>query len=95
MPISLERTWATKFWPDCNFIWYLTVSEVNKYLASDHFKNDGVVKPSLYFWRDLAIKCFDNKIGVELGDNERPKRTSKLPIYVPCEKTTVNNMVGF
>ena len=24
-PISLERTWATKFWPDQNFSWYLTV----------------------------------------------------------------------
>ena len=22
-PISLERTWATKLWPDRNFSWYL------------------------------------------------------------------------
>ena len=25
-PISLERTWATKFCPDRNFAWYLVVS---------------------------------------------------------------------
>ena len=28
-PIYLERTWATKFWPDRNFDWYLAVSEVH------------------------------------------------------------------
>ena len=24
--IYLDRTWTTKFWPDCNFAWYLAVS---------------------------------------------------------------------
>ena len=54
-PISLDRTWATKFWPDCNFDWYIVLSEVNTALASGHFQNDGVVKPSLDFWIASAI----------------------------------------
>ena len=28
-PISIERTWATKYWRDCCFAWYLAVPEVN------------------------------------------------------------------
>ena len=28
-PISIEKTWATKYWPDRCFAWYLAVSEVN------------------------------------------------------------------
>ena len=52
-PIHLERTWTTKFWPDKKFAWYIDVSEVNTALASYHFQSDGVVQPSLYFWRAL------------------------------------------
>ena len=63
-PIYLDRTWATKFWPDLNFAWYLAVSEVNTDLASDHFKNYGVLKPSMYFWRTLEIECLENTIGL-------------------------------
>ena len=29
-PISIEKTWATKYWPDRCFAWYLAVSEVNE-----------------------------------------------------------------
>ena len=47
------------------------------------------MQPSLDFWIDLGIDCLENKIGVELGENVRPKITSKIPIYVPCEKITV------
>ena len=66
-PISLERKWETTFWPNHNFAWYLAVSEVNTALVSGHFKNDGVVQPSMYFWRSLAIYCLDNKIGMNWG----------------------------
>ena len=93
-PISLERTWATKFWPDCKFAWYLTVLEFNTALASVHFQNDGVVQTSLYFRRGLVIQCLENTIWFELGDNGRPKRYSKIPIYVPCEKITVKHHGG-
>ena len=45
------------------------MSEVNTALASGDTQNDGVVQPSLDFWRDLAIECVENTIGVEPGDN--------------------------
>ena len=93
-PIYLERTREKKFWPDCNFYWYLAVTEVNTDLASGHFQNDGVVQPSLYFQRYLAIYCLENTIGVELGDNELTKGAYKLTIYVPCEKITVKQNGG-
>ena len=93
-PISLERTWATKFWPDRNFAWYLAVLEINTAPASGHFQNDGVVQPSLDIWRYLAIQCIGNTIGVEFRDNGRPKITSKLPVYVPCKKFTVKHHCG-
>ena len=28
-PISIEKTWATNYWTDRCFVWYLAVSEVN------------------------------------------------------------------
>ena len=65
----LESTWTTKFWPDSNFFWYIFVSEVNTALASCHFQNYGLVRPSLDFRRALEKECLENKIGVELGEN--------------------------
>ena len=53
--IFLDRTRATKFCPGCNFDWYLAVSEDNTALASGHCQNDGVVQPSMSFWRAFAI----------------------------------------
>ena len=47
--IYLERTWKTKLWPDCNFVWYLAVSEVNTALESGNFQNGRVVQPSMNF----------------------------------------------
>ena len=47
------------------------------------FQNDGVVQPIMDFWRALVIECHGNTIYVELGENGIPKRTSKIPIYVP------------
>ena len=93
-PISLKKTRATKFWPDLNFAWYLAVSEVNTDLASGHFQNDGVVQPSMSFWRALEIECHENKIVFELGENGQPNITYKLTIYVPCEKITVKHHGG-
>ena len=89
--ISLDRTWSTKFCPDRKFAWYLVVLEVNTAIASGNFQNDGVVQPSLDFQRALAIECLENKIGVELGQNGRPKSTSKITFYVPCDKITVKH----
>ena len=61
-PIYLDRTWATKFWPDRNFAWYLAVLEVNTDLVSGQSIKDGVLQPSLDFWRALEIEYLDNII---------------------------------
>ena len=42
----------------------------------------------------MSIECLDNTIGVELGDNEITKIACIIPIYVPCEKFTVNHYGG-
>ena len=60
------------------------MSEVNTDIESGHFKNDGVVQPSLDFRKALAIECLDNTIGIELGEKRLPKRNFKITIYVPC-----------
>ena len=62
-PISLDKTWATKLWPNRNFSWYLSVSEFHTALVSGHFQNDGVVQPSLKFRRASEIERLDNAIG--------------------------------
>ena len=62
-PIYLKKTRATKFWPDRNFAWYLSMSEANKDLVPGHFQNDGVVQPSLYFRIALLIEWLKNTIG--------------------------------
>ena len=46
-PISIERTWETKFWPDRNFAWYLDVIEVNTALACGHFCKGGKLIPTI------------------------------------------------
>ena len=46
-PISIERTWAIKFWPDKNFAWYLAVTEVNTALADGHSRKGGKLIPTL------------------------------------------------
>ena len=48
-PIYIKTTWATKFWDDRNFSWYLAVSTVNADLARGHFKNGGELTPTLQF----------------------------------------------
>ena len=56
--IYLERKQATNFWPDRNFAWYLAVSEFNIALEAGHFRNDGVVQPSMDFgeiWNYSAL----------------------------------------
>ena len=42
----------------------------------------------------LAIYFLENTIEVELGGNVQHQRTSKLPIYVPCEKIIVKHCGG-
>ena len=54
-PISPERTWATKFWPDHNFARYLSIMETNTALESGPFQNGINIMPTLPFWKQLLI----------------------------------------
>ena len=38
-PMSIDRTWATKYWPDRCFAWYLAVPEVNGNYARAYFQD--------------------------------------------------------
>ena len=77
-PISVERTWATKFWEDRNCAYYLATSEVSTNLVWGHFKKDGKVDATLDFRRKLAHECLVNPIGVNKDNTyvgSRPMRT--------------------
>ena len=50
-PISIQRTWANKFWPNRSFAWYLDVTEVNTALSDGHFRKGGHLIPTLKFRR--------------------------------------------
>ena len=93
-PISLERTWATKFWPDRNFAWYLAASEVNTALTLGHMQKGGVLLPTLEFRRALAKECMENTIGMEEGDTGRPRRHLTMNIPVQCHMITVKHFCG-
>ena len=55
-PTFLDIIWNTKYWPDCNFAWYLAVTEVKIERASGHFQNGGDIMPTLAVWKQLAMQ---------------------------------------
>ena len=72
--------------------------EVNTDLVSGNFENDGVLQPSMEFWRALEIECLENKIGVELGDNGWQKRAFKNGKIVSLWSSYIKSLlwqVGF
>ena len=75
-PISIERIWATNFWPDRNFAWYLAATEVNTALPDGHFRKGGKLIPSLQFPRKLAHEMMKNTIGMDTVDYGRPRRST-------------------
>ena len=84
-PISIERTRATKLWPDRNFICYLDVTEVNTALADGHFCKGGKLVPTLQFHRKLAHDMIENTIGVDTVYSGRHRRSTCKPDIVPCK----------
>ena len=92
-PISLKRTWSTKFWPDRNFAWYLAVTEVNTALADGHFHKGGQLIPNLQFHRKLAHDMTKNIIGVDTVDYGRPRRSACTPAIVPCTLLKVKKWI--
>ena len=57
--IALDKTWATKFWPDCNFSCFFHVMKVNIALASGQLETDRNIIPTFAFWGHLAIYCME------------------------------------
>ena len=67
-PVSIESTWATKYWPDRNFAWFIAVTEVNVNNVRGYF--GGVSLPQLEFRRKLAWEMINNTVGVEKKNSE-------------------------
>ena len=91
LPISVERTWATKFWDDRNCACCLATSEVNTNLAWEKFRKDGRVDATLNFRRKLAHECLVNLIGVDKENEDvgsRPLRTCRMPKKGTCRLAT-------
>ena len=63
-PISLEETWATKFWPHRVFAFLLAVAEGNAYLLNKHYRDDAE-DSVLAFRRALATELINNTYGIE------------------------------
>ena len=48
----------------------------------------------MYFKIALEIECLENKIGLELVENRRPKRVCKIPAHAPFEQVIVKHYGG-
>jgi hypothetical protein len=61
-PISLEEGWATKWWPNRQFTFILSVAEANAVQAWARAKKE-MAMPTLEFQRKLAEKMMTNRLG--------------------------------
>ena len=61
--ISIDRTWATKYWLDSCFDWYLAVSEVNANHAQSYFKDISYPPPPPELRIILEKEHLENTIG--------------------------------
>ena len=59
-PISIEKTWATKYWPDRNFAWFIAVTEVNANHARAYFGGERL--PQIEFRMKLAWEMINNTL---------------------------------
>ena len=94
VPISIERTWATKFWPDRNSAWYLAVTEVNMALVDGHFCKGGQLIPTLQFRRNLVHEMMENTIGVYTVDSRGTRSSTCTPAIVPFTLLKIKNHEG-
>ena len=93
-PISIQRTWETRFWPDRNFAWYLAVTEVNTALAHMHFRKGQKLITNLQFRRKIAPEMMENSIGMDTVDSGRLRRSTCTTYIVPCELQKVKKHKG-
>ncbi len=61
-PIGLESAWVTKWWPNQQFTFILSVVEANVVQAWARAKKEATM-PTLEFRRNLAMKMMTNKLG--------------------------------
>ena len=62
-PISIERTWDTKYWPGRYLSWYLSVSDVIVNCARAYFQDISNALPQLGFRRIFSKELLENTIG--------------------------------
>ncbi len=60
-PIGLENTWKTKWWPNCQFTFLMSIAEVNAGQARARARDEKPY-PTLTFRRKLAMQMMTNKI---------------------------------
>jgi hypothetical protein len=60
-PIGLEQVWQTKWWPNRQFTFLLSVAEVNCVQARARVRKE-VPEPTLTFRKNLAMRMLRNKI---------------------------------
>jgi hypothetical protein len=82
-PVGLETTWKTKWWPNCQFTFLLSIAEVNAGQAGARARDDKP-DPTLIFQRKLAMEMMTNKIKdngvVAASPLRRPSR--RVPSHV-------------
>ena len=64
-PISVERTWATKYWPDRCHAYFLELTEVNENYLWGYLIGGFDVDPQLYFRRQLGWEMVENTLDEE------------------------------
>ena len=70
------------------------MTELNTALASGNFQNGGNIMPTLYFWRQLDLKCMKNTIGTDPDDIDGPMRACKSLQIVKYKLENVPNYRG-
>ena len=73
-PIALEDGWATKWWPNRQFTFILSVAEANAVQARARGKKEPAM-PTLEFRRQLAMKMMTNTLGNTGAAVASPRRT--------------------
>ena len=64
-PISVERTWATKCWPERCHAYFLALTEVNENYPWGCLVYRVDVEPQLDFWRQLGWDMVENTLDEE------------------------------
>ena len=81
-PISLESSWATKFWPHRQFTFFVSIAEVNANNSQARAKSKPA-QPTLEFRKKLAMQMMNNKLdsdGRVVPSPMRPQKRSRLSI---------------